>query len=144
MYFYILNMKYTSRILLEIFWFPKLVTLKKKKKLNLYVSGILWVHQEFSNELYLKYTLNNFLKCICISFLGHKYTRSRLSKLANLHSKLEAYLEYAFWIDAFFWNLEVYLKWTFYIYVFNKFKLRSIIQVDFLNNLFSNSIVYSK
>ena len=110
-YFCILNMKYTSNILLKVFWFPKFVTLKNN--LNLYVSSILWVPQEFSNELYFRYTLNVFLKCICISFLGQKYTWSRLSKLTNLHSKLEVYLKYTFWIDAFFSDSEVYLRWTF-------------------------------
>ena len=110
-YFCTLNMRYTSSIFLEIFWFPKFVTLKNN--LNLYVSSILWVHQEFSNEVYFKYTLNLFLKWICISFLGQKYTWSRLSKLTNLHSKLEVYLKYTFWIDAFFSNSEVYLRWTF-------------------------------
>ena len=56
----------------------------------------------------------NFLKCICISFLGQKYTWSRLSKLTNLHSKLEVYFKYTFWIDAFF-------------------KLRSMLLIDFPN-----------
>ena len=123
-YFCTLNMKYTSSILLEIFWFRKFVTLKSN--LNLHVSSILWVHQEFSNEVYFKYTLNLFLKCIYISFLGQKYTWSRLSKfmylLSNsevylklevLHSKLEVYLKYTFWTDAFFSNSEVYLRWSF-------------------------------
>ena len=110
-YFCTLNMRYTSSIFLAIFWFPKFVTLKNN--LNLYVSSILWVHQEFSNEVYFKYTLNLFLKCICISFLGQKKTWSRLSKLTNLHSKLEVYLKYTFWIDAFFSDSEVYLRWTF-------------------------------
>ena len=110
-YFCTLNMKYTASILLEIFWFLKFLTLRNNS--NLYVSSILWVHQEFSNEVYFKYTLNLFLKCICISFLGQKYTWSRLSKLTNLHSKLEVYLKYTFWIDAFFSDSEVYLRWTF-------------------------------
>ena len=64
-------------------------------------------------------------------FLGQKYTWSRLSKLTNLHLKLEVYLKFTFWIDAFFhtqkytWdglskfmylmysNPEVYFKHTF-------------------------------
>ena len=106
-----LNMKCTSSILSEIFWFPKFVTLKINS--NLYVSSILWAYQEFTSDVYFKYTLNLFLKRICISFLGQKYTWSRLSKLTNLHSKLEVYLKYTFWIDAFFSNSEVYLRWTF-------------------------------
>ena len=130
-YFFTLNIKYTSNILLELFWFPKFVTLRNN--LNTYVSSILWVHQECSNEVYFKYVLNLFLKCICISFLGEKYTWSRLSKLmylfpnskvytwsrlsklANLRSKLEAYLKYTFWIGVLF------------------FKFRSIPEMDFLN-----------
>ena len=128
-YFFTLNIKYTSNILLELFWFPKFVTLRNN--LNTYVSSILWVHQECSNEVYFKYVLNLFLKCICISFLGEKYTWSRLSKLmylfpnskvytwsrlsklANLRSKLEAYLKYTFWIGALFSNSELHLRWTF-------------------------------
>ena len=53
-----LNMKYTSSIILEIFWLPKFVNLWKelKSSLDLYVSSILWVHQEFSNEVYFKCT----------------------------------------------------------------------------------------
>ena len=58
--------------------------------LDLYVSNILWVHQETRN--YLKYTLNVFLKCICISFQTQNYTRSRLSRLINLHSNPEGLL----------------------------------------------------
>ena len=119
-------MKYTSSILLEKFWFPKFVTLKNN--LNLYVSRILWV-QEFSNEVYFKYTLNLLLKCICISFLGQKCTWSRLSKLANLHSRLELYLKYLFWIDAFFSNSEVEMDFL-NLFIF---KLKSILLVDFLN-----------
>ena len=102
-YFFFLNMRYTSSIFLAIFWFPKFVTLKNN--LNLYVSSILWVHQEFSNEVYFKYTLNLFLKYIWISFLGQKYTWSSV-KVTNIHSKLELYLKYTFWIDAFFCKLK--------------------------------------
>ena len=120
-------MKYTSSILLEKLWFPKFVTLKNN--LNLYVSSILWVHPEFSNEVYFKHTLNLFLKCIWVSFPGQKYTWCKLSKLTNLHSKLEVYLKYTFWIDAFFSDSEVEVDFLNLCI----FKLRSILQRDFLN-----------
>ena len=127
-YFCTLNMKYTSSILLEIFWFPKFVTLKNN--LNLYVSSILWVHQEFSNNytssilwtcfwnafvflFWVRSILEVDFQNLCIYCQTQKYTLSRLSKLTNLHSKLEVYLKYTFWIDAFFSDSEVYLRWTF-------------------------------
>ena len=48
-------MKYTSSILLDIFWISKFATLWKQLEDNLendlYLSLILWVHQEFSNEV---------------------------------------------------------------------------------------------
>ena len=100
-----LNMKYTSSILLEIFWFPKFVTLKNN--LNLYVSSILWVHQEF-NSNYTSSILKRGFELHLYSFLGQKYTWSRLSKLTNLHSKLEVYLKYTFWIDAFFSDSSIF------------------------------------
>ena len=161
-YFCTLNMKYTSTILLKIFWSPNFMTLKSN--LNLYVSSILWVHREFSNEVYFKYTLNLFLKCICISFLGQKFTWSRISKfmccqtqkytwsrlfkLTNLHSKLKVYLKYTFWIDALFSNSQC-LRWTFsfctHVFIF-KLIFNSIQEVDFSNwcNFFSNLEVYLK
>ena len=110
-YFCTLNMKYTASILLEIFWFLKFLTLRNN--LNLYVSSILWVHQEFSNEVYFKYILNMFLKRICISFLGQKYTQVDFQNLC-IYCQTQSQ-KYTFWIDAFF------------------FKLRSILQGDFLN-----------
>ena len=98
-------MKYTSTILLEIFWPPKFVTLWKqlKNNLDLCVLSTLWVHQEFSDEVYFKYTLNLFLKCIYISFLTQKYTQSRLSKLTNLHSNLSV-------LEVYFLNWCIYVK----------------------------------
>ena len=131
-YFCTLKMKYTSSILSEISWFPKFVTLKNN--LNLYVSSLLWVHQEFSNELYFKYIFwicfwNEFVFLIWVRIILevdfqnvriyyqiHQYTWSRLSKLTNLHSKLEVYLKHTYRIDAF-----------------SFFKLKSILEVDFLN-----------
>ena len=91
---YCTHMKYTLSIILKIFWFPKFVNFVKKLKnnLNLYVSSILWVHQQFCNKAYFKYTLNLFLKCICISCRIQKYTWSRLSKLMSLLSDSEVYL----------------------------------------------------
>ena len=86
-----------------------------KNNLDLYISSIYWVHQGFSNQVYLKYTLNLFLKCNCISFLNQKYNWSRRSKLANWHSNIEVYLKYNFYIDAII------------------FKLISIPETDFLN-----------
>ena len=86
-----------------------------KNNLDLYISSIYWVHQGFSNQVYLKYTLNLFLKCNCISFLNQKYNWNRRSKLANWHSNIEVYLKYNFYIDAII------------------FKLISIPETDFLN-----------
>ena len=40
-----------------------------------------------------KYTLNLFLKCICISFLTQKYTRSKRSKFMCLMSNSEVYFK---------------------------------------------------
>ena len=71
-YFCTLNMKYTSSILLEIFWFPKFVTLKNN--LNLYVSSILWVHQEFSNN----YTSSILWTCFWNAFVFLFWVRSIL------------------------------------------------------------------
>ena len=110
---YTLNMKYTSSILLEIFWYFEIfwAYFKYTSSYLKYTSSILQVHFSLLKTSTLHF---HFLKCICISFLGQKYTWSRLSKLANLYSKLEVYFKYTFWIDAFF-------------------KLRSILLIDFLN-----------
>ena len=73
-----------------------------KNNLDLHVSSILWVHPEFSNEVYFKYTLKLFLKCICISFLTQKYTWSILSEFANWHSNVEVYLSILFELIHYF------------------------------------------
>ena len=116
----------TSSILLEIFWFPKFVTLKNN--LNLYVSSILWVHQEFSNNytssilwtcfwnafvflFWVRSILEVDFQNLCIYCQTQKYTLSRLSKLTNLHSKLEVYLKYTFeliCIDLNFFQTQTY------------------------------------
>ena len=108
-----LNMKYTSSIHLEIFWYFEIfwAYFKYTSSYLKYTSSILQVHFNLLKTSTLYF---NFLKCICISFLGQKYTWSRLSKLTNLHSKLEVYFKYTFWIDAFF-------------------KLRSMLLIDFPN-----------
>ena len=97
-------------------------------KINHWVFSKKWVLILIPVNMYaLKYTLNLFLKCICIYFLGQKYTWSRLSKLTNLHSKLEVYffeLMHFFQTHKYTWgglskflylysNSEVYVKQTF-------------------------------
>ena len=129
MYFCTLNMKYASSILLEKSRFLKFVTLNNNLDLyvwsiyfesikNLvmkYTSIILWTC--FWNEFVFLFWVRSILEVdfqnVCIYCQTHKYNWNRLSKLTNLHSKLEVYLKYTFWIDAFFSNSEVYLRWTF-------------------------------
>ena len=84
------------------------------KIIEKYVSNILWVHQEFCNELlvlqvYFELVLEMHLyffsnssifevdfQNLCIYWQTQKYNWSRLSKLTNLHSNLEKYLKYTF------------------------------------------------
>ena len=111
-----LVMKYTSSILEAYFE---------------YISRIL---QIYCNLLKTSTLYFNFLKCIFISFVGKKYTSSRLLNPTNLHSKLEVYLKYNLWIDAFFQTQKYTWSGLFYdfLHVFI-FKLQSILLVDFLN-----------
>ena len=86
----------------------------------MYVPSILWVHPEFSNEFsYFKYTLNLFVKWICISFLFQECTWSRLSNFTNLFSNSEKYM------------------WSILLQLMYMFKLRSIQEVYFPNWCFS-------
>ena len=91
-YFCTLNMKYNLSILLEIFWFPKFVTLKNDW--NLHVSSILFVHQEFSNNYTLSILWTCFLNAFVFLFWVRNILWSRISKLTNLHTKIEVYLKY--------------------------------------------------
>ena len=87
-----------------------------KNNLDLYVSSILWVHQEFSNEIYLnifwtcfwnafvflfwlRSMLEEDFQNLCIYCETQKHTWSRLSKLTNWHSSIEVYLKYIYFLD---------------------------------------------
>ena len=66
-----------------------------EKKLDLYVSSILWVHQEFSNEVYI---LQVYFEPVFeyIFLMSQKYSWSGLTKLMYLLSNSEVYMKYTF------------------------------------------------
>ena len=143
-YFCTLNLKYNSHILLEIFWFPKFVTLKNN--INLYVSSILCIHQVFSDELYFKYTLNLFLKCICISFLSQKYTWRDFQNMYLLSNLLNPFmtrrpLSYRNQSIDFLCKS---MDWFLYDNGFRHEMVKSILEVDFLNlKIYIQSLKYT-